>query len=178
MRLPFPRTYWVETRRMLAGCYPGDKDQHVADDKLTGLINAGITCVINLMETDEVSHGGQTFAAYEPRLYEVAQQLGRDVDCRRFAIADLSVPSVSRMVEILDFMDERLASGETVYVHCWGGRGRTGTVVACHLRRTRGLSAAASLSLLGDLSAHNPDFGQTPEMHCQREFVSGWKEGA
>ena len=178
MKLPFPRSYWVEPGRVLAGCYPGDKDQHVAENKLKGLIEAGVSRVINLMEADEVDHRGQSFAPYEGRLHEVAQQLARKVECHRFAIVDQSVPTVAGMVEILDFLDEAVGRREAVYVHCWGGRGRTGTVVACHLRRKRGLSATAALSLLTDLTQHNERaFWPTPEMQCQREFVSAWKEG-
>ena len=179
MKLPFPRSYWIEPGRVLAGCYPGDKDQHVAETKLVGLIEAGVSRVINLMEADEVDHGAQPFVAYEARLYEVAQQLGRKLEFRRFSIADRSVPTVAGMAEILDFLDEAIAHREVVYVHCWGGRGRTGTVVACHLRRTRGLSAAEALALLADLTRHNERaFRPTPEMPCQREFVSAWKESA
>ena len=37
------------------------------------------------------------------------------------------------MREILDHLRTRLDSGHKVYVHCWGGIGRTGTVVGCHL---------------------------------------------
>ena len=34
---------------------------------------------------------------------------------------------------ILGALDTALKAGEIVYVHCWGGVGRTGTVVGCHL---------------------------------------------
>jgi len=36
----------------------------------------------------------------------------------------------------------RLESGESVYVHCWGGRGRAGTVGACLLGRAWGVATA------------------------------------
>ena len=39
------------------------------------------------------------------------------------------------MSRILDDVDAALADGRTVYVHCWGGIGRTGTVVGCWLMR-------------------------------------------
>ena len=35
----------------------------------------------------------------------------------------------------LDAVDTALAAKRNVYVHCWGGIGRTGTVVACWLQR-------------------------------------------
>lgn len=179
MSLPFPRSYWVEPGRVLAGCYPGDKDPRVAESKLRGLLESGVTRVINLMEAQEVDHAGQPFAPYESQLQELGEQVGRGVECRRFPIVDLSVPSVARMAEILDCLDDSLADRGIVYVHCWGGRGRTGTVIACHLMRARGLSAPAALSHIADLTRHNERaFWPTPEMPCQREFVSAWKEGA
>ena len=39
------------------------------------------------------------------------------------------------MASILDAIDAALDGGKTVYVHCWGGVGRTGTVVGCWLVR-------------------------------------------
>ena len=39
------------------------------------------------------------------------------------------------MTRILDDVDAALADGGAVYVHCWGGIGRTGTVVGCWLVR-------------------------------------------
>ena len=41
----------------------------------------------------------------------------------------------------------RLLAGETPYVHCWGGAGRTGTVVGC-LLRAQGFDAAAALAVI------------------------------
>ena len=32
-------------------------------------------------------------------------------------------------------IDEAMSAGKAVYVHCWGGVGRTGTVVGCWLVR-------------------------------------------
>ena len=39
------------------------------------------------------------------------------------------------MSDILDAIDAALRDGKTVYVHCWGGVGRTGTVIGCWLVR-------------------------------------------
>jgi protein-tyrosine phosphatase len=35
------------------------------------------------------------------------------------------------MTTILDAIDESMTAGKPVYVHCWGGMGRTGTVIGC-----------------------------------------------
>ena len=42
---------------------------------------------------------------------------------------------MSFLVQILDDLDQALADGHRVYLHCFGGIGRTGTVVGCYLVR-------------------------------------------
>jgi hypothetical protein len=175
MHLPFERSYWVEPGRLLAGFYPGDSDPVEADDKLQALLDCGVSRVFNLMESKETDHSGRRFAAYQSRLQRLAQACGRAVSCVRFPIKDRSVPSFATMRRILDALETALSSGDTVYVHCWGGRGRTGTVTGSHLRRTLGLGGAETLARLRELTGHNPDaFWPAPEMPGQRDFVEQW----
>ena len=45
------------------------------------------------------------------------------------------MPSDSEhLAEILFAIDRRIREGGAVYLHCWGGVGRTGLVVACWLQ--------------------------------------------
>jgi hypothetical protein len=39
--------------------------------------------------------------------------------------------------------------GESVYVHCWGGRGRAGLVAACFLQHAYGVSGEEALQRVG-----------------------------
>jgi hypothetical protein len=179
MNLPFERSYWVEPGRLLAGFYPGDSDPVEADYKLRALLECGVSRVFNLMETDETDHSGRRFAAYQNRLQRLAEHRNRAVACVRFPIKDRCVPSPTTMRKILDALGAALAAGETVYVHCWGGRGRTGTVTGCYLRRVLGLGGVETLARLRELTGHNPDaFWPAPEMEGQRSFVQQWNEEA
>ena len=45
MHLPFPRSYWVEPGRLLAGFYPGDSDPVEAEYKLQALLDCGVSRV-------------------------------------------------------------------------------------------------------------------------------------
>ena len=113
-------------------------------------------------------------------LHELAAERGIAAEYRRLTIPDMGVPPRARMTEILDAIDAACAAGHTVYVHCWGGVGRTGTVVGCHLVR-RGRSGEDALSHVSSLFAtmssakrrrHREGSPQTDE---QREFVREWR---
>ena len=177
MNTPFTRSYWVDPGRLLAGFYPGDRDEKVADQKLQGLIDCGVTCVINLMEESERDHAGRPFLNYATRLQEFSTRAGRRLEWERRAIRDLHIPSPALMTQILDQIDAAQQNGGAVYVHCWGGRGRTGTVVGCHLRRRFAMCGQDALNTLAQLtSTKSGVFWPTPEMEVQRQFVREWSE--
>jgi len=48
-------------------------------------------------------------------------------------IRDSGVTKDECVVALLEKMTELLKAGEKIYIHCWGGHGRTGTIIACLL---------------------------------------------
>jgi hypothetical protein len=44
---------------------------------------------------------------------------------------------------MVDDLGARLVRGESIYLHCWGGRGRAGTVGACLIAKLYGWVAAS-----------------------------------
>ncbi|GIS99317.1 MAG: hypothetical protein CM1200mP26_10300 [Acidimicrobiales bacterium] len=52
---------------------------------------------------------------------------------------------------ILDDLDSFLEQGRNVYVHCWGGSGRTGTIIGCWIRRHGLADADETLDCLTSL---------------------------
>lgn len=163
--------YWVEPGRLLAGEYPGASDDALAREKLTWLIEAGVTRIIDL--TEEVERFGP-LAAYAHLLGAEAQRLDRPVTHQRRPIPDMDVPSATDLAETLAEIDAALAAGETVYVHCWGGIGRTGTLVGCYLVE-RGHTGEAALRRLAELRAGSRKAGRpSPETEPQRRLVFDW----
>ncbi|MHB8974455.1 MAG: protein-tyrosine phosphatase family protein [Pirellulaceae bacterium] len=96
----------------------------------------------------------------------------------RYSIPDVLVPPPQLMSEILDHIDRSLQANRPVYVHCWGGIGRTGTVIGCWLLR-QGLATRDSvLPTLAQLRQHDMERGHrvSPETEAQRQFVLNWRE--
>lgn len=174
--VPFARSYWVLPGRLLAGHFPGSPDPDEEQGKLEGLLDAGIRFVVNLMEVHERDHEGKLFSPYWDRIGHLGRERGWEVETHRFPVPDLGIPSREEMVRILDALDGALETGRPAYVHCWGGKGRTGTVVGCYLVRhglAEGESALARIAELRrrDPMAHLP----SPETDEQRRFVLGWR---
>jgi hypothetical protein len=169
---PTSWSYWVVENRLLAGAYPGSPDPDEHRKKVQRLLDAGVRTFVNLMEEDETNYQGQPFAPYDG----VARELCPSARCIRFAIKDLSIPSKSLMAAILEEVDRSTADGPAAYVHCWGGVGRTGTVVGCWLLR-HGLANATNVhDVLMELRKQDRERGQkiSPETAEQQRFVRQW----
>ena len=174
--MPFPRSYWVAPG-VMAGYYPGASDEEQAKVKLQGLLDADIRHIINLMEPNEANWDGKPFAAYENQMTALADSMGVTVGFNRMPIKDMSIPSEAHMERILDQIDRCNENGQPVYVHCWGGRGRTGTVVGCYLARQGYASGQKVLDLIRDLRQNAEDHDKaSPETSEQVDMVLGWEE--
>jgi len=174
--LPTPDAYWVTTPplasgRLLAGEYPGAKEPAAAARKLGRYLDAGVTTFIDLTEDDE--HHLRPYAA---EVVALGVARGVAITHHRRPIPDQGTPTAAEMRAILDAIDAALAAGETVYVHCFGGIGRTGTVVGCWLVR-HGLSGAAALAQIAAWRNETPDGARpSPETAAQRALVLNWQE--
>ncbi len=175
---PFTRSYWVVPGRLLAGFLPADRDPSLTRHKLEALRACGVTHIFNLMESDETDHAGRLFEDYTRTLAALDHSGRPAVICQRRPIRDLGTPTEAHMSALLDEIDAALAGGGTVYVHCWGGRGRTGTVIGCWLARHGIANGPQALRKLSELTAHaRRHFPIIPEMPGQRAFVKRWPEG-
>ena len=171
--LPHANAYWVEPGRLMAGEYPGHPRKEVARQRLAAYLDCGVDTFIDLTTRAD------PLTSYAALLQEEAARRGIECQHRSFPIVDLGVPASPRaMADILDAIDLALASGRRVYVHCWGGVGRTGTVVGCYLVR-HGLPGAAALDRLAELWSSVAKVSRrptSPETRSQVRFVLGWQE--
>lgn len=169
---PIRNSYWVKRGRLAAGEYPGHRMSFRATEKILTLLEAGIDHFIDLTETAELK-------PYFRIVEKESRRLGLDVVWERHPIVDRSVPeSPEAMSKILDAIDSALYENKIVYVHCWGGVGRTGTTVGCWLVR-HGLTGEEALSRIAEWWQgmekiyYHP---RSPETREQREYVRSWNE--
>jgi hypothetical protein len=157
--VPLPGAYRVEPG-LLAGPYPGGMHPVETEARLARVLAHGVTLFLDLTGVGELD-------AYADALAGRARHV-------RHAIRDYGVPSPGEMRATLDAVRAELARGGGVYVHCWGGLGRTGTVVGCWLVEA-GVPGEAALAELARLRADTPNgWKPSPETLEQMRLVAAW----
>jgi hypothetical protein len=187
MRYPLP-CYWAFPDTLMAGAYPGSWVEAEARSKIRWLLRQGVRLFIDLTEEGEITWRQEPLLPYAHLLREEATSLGITVEHRRHPIPDMGVPTQEGMRHILDRLDRAVASRKLSYVHCLGGKGRTGTVVGCYLIRHAaeqlGTSdtteaSARALPRVTELRVHGevPDARDSPQTPEQFAFVRDWRIG-
>lgn len=88
--------------------------------------------------------------------YAGPQAAYRDADIEQLRIPtiDFTPPSLPDVEQAVQFMDEQIAQGKKVYVHCKAGRGRSATVVLCWLVANRQMTPEAAQAHLISARPH------------------------
>ena len=170
---PIPESYWVVPGYFLAGGYPVSTfiDEAVSRQCLAAFLSVGFNTFFDLTRVGELP-------AYLPKLQEEAVRYGTPIYYQRIDIPDRGLPSHEQMAALLDAIDAALATGRKIYVHCWGGIGRTGMTIGCWLVR-HGLTGGQALIRLNELyqtTKQSSLFPQSPETDAQVEFILEWTE--
>ena len=160
---PLNQSYEVSVAggAVYAGEYPGDKNGELAKNKIAHMYHFGIRHFIDLTEEGE--------------LQPYSHLLPADTTYTHFPIRDCGAPSSVESVQRLLLRIEELKKMEgDVYLHCWGGVGRTGTIVACYLSQdAEEPNLCHTLEVLRNHFSEMPKatYRETPETKEQIDFI-------
>lgn len=147
---------------LYAGEYPGDKNGEKAEQKIRHMLHFGVRHFVDLTEEGE--------------LKPYSHLLPKDATYTRFPIKDCGAPaSVEDVHRLLVHIRELQKMDGYTYLHCWGGVGRTGTIIACHIAQN--IDNPQLEDVLEALSRHFADmpksaYRRTPETQEQIDFIA------
>jgi atypical dual specificity phosphatase len=114
---------WIEPGRVLGCAYPR------REAALAGLREQGVSTIVNLHE----------------RAHDPARLARHGLSETHVPVRDFTAPTPAQLAEGVAAIEQAVAAGQVVAVHCGGGLGRTGTLLACYLTR-RGWSPVAAIA--------------------------------
>lgn len=170
LALPFMDSYWVVPGKLMAGEYPGAHFHGNTRKRIIALIRSGVRSIIDLTQPGDSDH------PYAGLLDEEAALYGVEIRRWNYPVPDFGIPPAGLMTRILKRIEEEMAQGYPIYVHCLAGIGRTGTVVGCYLVN-QGLSGEEALMEIANLRAKTSGWWRrSPENQDQADFILSWAD--
>lgn len=94
--------------------------------QLAWVVNIGIKSVLTIRESP-----------LPPRWFPK----GCSINYKHLKVENYGAPPVDELDDAVDYMDSEIKNGKPLLVHCNGGSGRTGTLLAAYIMKKEGLPA-------------------------------------
>lgn len=94
------------------------------------------------------------------------------VETRHIPVVDFQPPTLEQAQQAITFIEAQRAMNRAVIVHCHGGCGRTGTILALYLRKRDSLTGSQAVKFL---RSHRACFVET---QGQQDFVDSFEFSA
>ncbi|GMH70539.1 hypothetical protein TL16_g05431 [Triparma laevis f. inornata] len=166
---PTTESNWVLPGKLLCGAYPGVEDDDENMTLLWSILNCGITtfCCLQVEYpgpevTESMWRSGQAIRPYYNDVVQIIDHVdnmrkinpqaqhekvtnSNNLDFVHIPIVDCSVTDDTSILNLCKDLVDRIAKGETIYLHCWGGHGRTGTAICIMLHMMYGMKSSECL---------------------------------
>lgn len=131
------------------------------DSDLNQITSNEITNVVTLVSTEELEK-------YKvPTLLDRYAMLGLNV--LHSPIPDYGLPEVTQMKSILIWVHKKVKAKENILIHCVGGLGRSGTVMAIYAKAYLGKTGPEAIEFVRSIRG-----SEAVETQEQQDFVNNW----
>lgn len=191
---------------MLVGAYPASLSDEETFDLISGILKCGIRKFVCLQleyvptVSEPAWRSGAALRPYFEDVRRIVREKNRFPDLVNHPnvvneeslsfvhcpIVDCGVTDDSKVLRLAEELVAEISRGQVIYIHCWGGHGRTGTVVSIMLHLMYGLSAIEAMrrcQAVHDLRRCPVNVG-SPQTQPQRDqvvrilnFLSGVGDG-
>jgi hypothetical protein len=160
---PHPESNWVILGQLIAGAFPGDKNIEKTEENLLAILQTGVTCFVCLQteyNPDATEESVQSEKDIRPYMNDLTRMFAgnavvpavaeamthlqitlEDLEFIHVPIKDCGVTNDSIVQSLVEKLYEKIVQGKILYVHCWGGHGRAGTVICILLAKLYDMSA-------------------------------------
>jgi protein-tyrosine phosphatase len=190
---PIAESNWVVPGKLIAGAFPGYVSDLETETSLIKILNSGVSKFVCMQEEYNIAvkeeewrknlHGRTSvvrpYFADVQRIMEnkaIHPTLSTDVGNVTFEhcpIKDCSTIADEIVFNLAKDLVKAIHDGEVIYLHCWGGHGRTGIMVCLMLHLMYGLTANETLKrcqFLHDIRKM-PIIVSSPQTFTQKEQV-------
>lgn len=191
---PTPESNWVVRNKLLVGAYPASVDDNETFFLISSILKLGITKFVCLQleypaegVTEVMWRRGQSLRPYFNDVVTIVKEKEKYAEIFRgynivnleglsfthYPIRDCGVSDDEGVLDLAKQLVKCISEGEVIYLHCWGGHGRTGTVVCLMLRLMYGMDAMEAMNwcqTVHDMREYPVDVG-SPQTQQQRDQV-------
>jgi protein-tyrosine phosphatase len=187
---PLPESNWVIKGQLIAGAYPGDENNDSTNiNNLIKVLNCGVTQFSCLQKeyvegiSESTWRRGYGLRPYFEDVQKIIQNKSiyptldtniTDIKFTHLSIADCSITDDNETLAVAQKLVKDIQNGEVIYLHCWGGHGRTGIIVSLMLHLIYGITSVEAMrrcKFLHDMRKAKVNVG-SPQTELQREQVS------
>eukprot|EP00055_Hartaetosiga_balthica_P001642 m.138542 g.138542 ORF g.138542 m.138542 type:complete len:406 (+) comp15219_c0_seq1:142-1359(+) len=145
--------HWVVPGRIMCGSSPGKWDRR-GNELRKLIVGYGVDVMVCLQESYS-EYGGLVYPTLVQKNIQPTLEKGHVVHFMHCPIPDFGCLEIAPLVAFVDKLVELVAErGRVIYIHCYGGHGRTGTIVSMLISAIGQKTHRAAMKTLQLLHSH------------------------